>query len=329
MIETDVLIVGGGPAGATCAWALRRYGVDCIILDRESFPRPKLCAGWITQDVFIDLEIEAADYPYPLTTLTALYVSVRGARVRIPARQLAVRRIEFDDWLLRRADAPFHVHHVRKIERRHGGYSVDDAFFARYLVGAAGTHCPVARTFFETVNLRSPEAMIVTQEEEFDYPYPADGWYNACHLWFLEEGMPGYAWYVPKEGGFVNVGVGGKAVTLQTQGRTIHDFWDVLVARLRRSHLVEDYDFHPAGHAYYLREDRRQLRVGDAFIIGDAAGLATSDMGEGIAPAVRSGLLVAETIVAGGEIDVRTIRHYSQPPFLAQALLRAYDAARA
>ncbi len=325
MIQTDVLIVGGGPAGATCAWALHRYGADCIVLDREPFPRDKLCAGWITSDVLLDLEIEPEDYPHAMTTLSTLYVSVRGARVRLPGQQRAIRRIEFDNWLLQRADVPVYVHQARNIVRRDGGYVVDDTFFARYLVGAAGTHCPVARTFFEGINPRSPEALIVAQEQEFAYAYGEDGKGDACHLWFLEEGLPGYAWYVPKAGGIVNVGVGGKAETLSAQGKTIQDYWQLLVARLEKSKLVENYDFKPTGHAYYVREDERQLREGEAFVIGDAAGLATSDMGEGIAPAVRSALLVAETIVAGGEIDMEALRRYSQPPVFAQLLARAYS----
>jgi menaquinone-9 beta-reductase len=324
VIQTDVLIVGGGPAGASCAWALNRYGAKCIVLDRESFPREKLCAGWITSDVLMDLEIEPADYPHTFVTIPTLQISVRGARVRLPGQQRAIRRIEFDEWLLRRSGAPVHVHHARKIEQRDGGYVVDDEFFAPFIVGAAGTHCPVARTFFDEVNPRSPDALIVAQEEEFPYPYAEDGWGDACHLWFLEEGLPGYAWYVPKGDGIVNVGVGGKAVTLQSQDRSIQEHWELLVARLARIHLVEGYDFKPKGHAYYLREEERRLREGDAFVIGDAAGLATADMGEGIAPAVRSGLLVAETIVAGGEIDMDAIRRYSQPPVFAQILARAY-----
>ncbi|MCK4821330.1 FAD-dependent oxidoreductase, partial [bacterium] len=50
MINTDVIIVGGGPAGATCAWRLRQSNIRCIILDKQRFPRTKICAGWITPE---------------------------------------------------------------------------------------------------------------------------------------------------------------------------------------------------------------------------------------------------------------------------------------
>jgi flavin-dependent dehydrogenase len=322
--RADVLIVGGGPAGAACAWSLRRRGLDALILDRATFPRLKLCAGWITPEVLDDLEVELGDYPHALTTVRRLVVSVRGLRLRLPTHQLAIRRIEFDDWLLQRSGARVVRHHVREITQQNGGYVVDGEFFGRYLVGAGGTHCPVARTFFADVNPRTREALIVTQEEEFAYPHALDGPGNACHLWFLTHGLPGYAWYVPKAEGIVNVGVGGKAETLKRRGQTIKDHWAHLVVALDELGLVQGYDFAPKGHAYYVRQNTPQLRAGNAFVVGDAAGLATSDMGEGIAPAVRSGLLVAEAIATGQPIDVRRIRRWSQPRLIGRLLARGY-----
>ena len=47
----DVIIVGGGPAGSSAARQLVDGGYDCLVLDREQFPREKLCAGWITPEV--------------------------------------------------------------------------------------------------------------------------------------------------------------------------------------------------------------------------------------------------------------------------------------
>jgi len=46
----------------------------------------------------------------------------------------------------------------------------------------------------------------VPQEEEFRYDHTNQD----CQLWFLENHLPGYSWYVPKANGYVNVGVGGK-----------------------------------------------------------------------------------------------------------------------
>src|SRR6187549_857500 len=51
MDSCDVLIVGGGPAGSSCAWGLRESGLDAVILDQHDFPRDKICGGWITPEV--------------------------------------------------------------------------------------------------------------------------------------------------------------------------------------------------------------------------------------------------------------------------------------
>ena len=45
MDTCDALIVGGGPAGSTCAWKLRQAGLDVVVMDAAVFPRDKLCAG--------------------------------------------------------------------------------------------------------------------------------------------------------------------------------------------------------------------------------------------------------------------------------------------
>jgi menaquinone-9 beta-reductase len=324
MIRTDVLIVGGGPAGAACAWALRRQGYEVLILDRATFPRPKLCAGWITPNVLTDLAFNAEDYPYPLTTVKRLYVSIRGLKLRLPARLYAIRRIEFDDWLVQRSGAPVITHQARQIVQQEDGYTVDGAYFGRYLVGAGGTQCPVARAYFANVNRRDPKALIVTREEEFSHPYPRDGRRDACHLWFFEHKLPGYAWYVPKAEGIVNVGVGGNARTLKARGATIHRHWEILTNTLAELNLVRDYTFAPRSHAYYLREGARRLQVGNVFVAGDAAGMATADMGEGIAAAIQSGLHVAAAITTGSPIDVNTIRRWSQPWPIARLFARFY-----
>ena len=62
MDQCDVLIVGGGPAGSSCAWRLRNSGLKVAILDRQRFPRDKVCGGWITPAVFDELAIDPAQY---------------------------------------------------------------------------------------------------------------------------------------------------------------------------------------------------------------------------------------------------------------------------
>ncbi len=62
MDSCDVLIVGGGPAGSTLAWKLVKRGLDVVILDKHTFPRDKVCAGWITPATLELLQIDAEEY---------------------------------------------------------------------------------------------------------------------------------------------------------------------------------------------------------------------------------------------------------------------------
>src|SRR5512143_3525420 len=62
MTACDVLIIGGGPAGSSCAWQLRRAGLHVVVWDRRAFPRDKICAGWITPQILDELAIDPAAY---------------------------------------------------------------------------------------------------------------------------------------------------------------------------------------------------------------------------------------------------------------------------
>jgi flavin-dependent dehydrogenase len=112
VIRCDALIVGGGPAGSTCARELRRAGWDVIVADRAKFPRDKVCAGWLTPRVFELLELDPEEYRSTGLTLQ----DIRGFRTGLMGSDpletkysrvvsYAIRRCEFDDYLLRRSGA--------------------------------------------------------------------------------------------------------------------------------------------------------------------------------------------------------------------------------
>lgn len=321
MIETDVLIVGGGPGGSACAWRLTQNGAACAVLDQAEFPRFKPCAGWITPEVVRDVGLKPSEYPYSFTTFTSLRVNINDFSLRLPTRQHAIRRTEFDHWLLQRSGAPFYRHTVKTIREEGGAYIIDDRFRARYLVGAGGTYCPVYRSLFKAVSPKAREALIAAQEDEFPYQTPSAD----CWLWFWKD-LPGYAWFVPKAGGFVNVGVGAWAEKLKASGGSLKTHWERLVEQLDRLGLVRGREFRPSAHSYYLRQRLNAVRSGNAFIVGDSAGLATLDMGEGIGPAIRSGLRAADSILTGRPYTLDGIGRYSQGPLLGRAVLRLYRA---
>ena len=311
MTYFDVIIVGGGPAGSTCAWQLRRRGLDCLILDKARFPRLKLCAGWITPEVVTDLEMDVAAYPHRFLSFPTTQVHVFGVTAPLRSPQHSIRRYEFDDWLLQRSGASHIQHEVKRIDRRADRFVIDDAFECTYLVGAGGTGCPVYRTLFRAANPRARLLQVAALEHEL----PCDWQDGDCHLWFFAKGLPGYSWYVPKQDGYLNLGVGALAARLKRRGQHLGDHWEHFIAALRRRGLIPDaLAPSPSGYSYYLRDRVDIQRLGNAFVIGDAAGLATRDLAEGIGPAVRSGIRAANAITDGADYTIDAVPAYSLPP---------------
>ena len=108
MESCDVLVIGGGPAGSSLAWRLKNSGLDVLILDREKFPRDKVCAGWITPAVMETLQIDLEEYSarhllQPITGFRAGLMGETGMVTRYgKAVSYGVRRDEFDHFLLQR-----------------------------------------------------------------------------------------------------------------------------------------------------------------------------------------------------------------------------------
>jgi flavin-dependent dehydrogenase len=286
---------------------LQKKGVDCLLLDKQVFPRAKPCGGWLMPEVLEDLEIDPGAYPHNLMSFDSYHLHFKYLNLCLKSQQFAIQRHEFDDWLLKRSGVPVINHQVAHIREDSGYYVIDDLYKCKYLVGAGGTNCPVYRTFFKPVNPRARELQAVTLVEEFPYDCTDEN----LHLWFSINLLPGYAWYVPKSKGVVNVGIGTLTPRLQRQNDSIKSEWQRFIEKVAALSLVNNYQYNPRGYVYYLRSNVEVGRLGNAFVVGDAAGLATRDMAEGIGPAVKSGLLAAESITADKKYDLSLIKKYS------------------
>src|SRR5882724_3364834 len=160
----DVIVVGGGPAGSTCARFLARGGARVAVVDRAEFPRVKLCGGWLSTPIWDALALAPADYAGGLWEWHTCHVRYSGEDRALACRGWFIRRCEFDDFLLRRSGAELHLGvSIREIERDADGFWSVAGLRARHLVGAGGTHCPVARLCAP----RRPSGAVAAQEHEF------------------------------------------------------------------------------------------------------------------------------------------------------------------
>lgn len=303
MERCDVLIVGGGPAGSSCAWKLRRGGVDVLVLDKKAFPRDKTCAGWITPQVVETLEFDVADYAaggkrviQPLTGFRTGLVGGREVETHYGKPvSFGIRRCEFDHYLLDRSGARCRMGEaVRSLERTAGRWLVNGEIEAAMLVGAGGHFCPIAAR----LGAREDRLASVVAAQEIEFKAAADDLARGSvepevpELFFCDD-MQGYGWCFRK-GNFLNIGLG----RLDTRQLTRHvsQFADFL---RDRGKVRCDIPARFHGHAYQLYERVVPKLTDDGvLLIGDAAGFAYAHSGEGIRPAIESGLIAAEVILA-------------------------------
>ncbi|HEX7011467.1 MAG TPA: NAD(P)/FAD-dependent oxidoreductase [Steroidobacteraceae bacterium] len=316
MESCDVLIVGGGPAGSSCARSLRRAGLDVVVLDKAGFPRDKVCAGWITPQVVEELELDTAEYArgrvlQPITS----FVAGLGQH---PSRSVeygkivsyGIRRCEFDHYLLQRSGARLRLGEALfSLERVDDGWLVNDSIRASVVIGAGGHFCPVARSL--GAQLGKDERVIAAQEIEFEM---TEQQAEACsvsperpELYFCED-LKGYGWCFRK-GRFLNVGLGREGN--HRLGEQVHAFGRWLQAQGK---VPAEAPARYKGHAYLLYSHADRPIVGDRMmLIGDAAGLAYTQSGEGIRPAVESGILAAQILIeCAGDFSRERLRAYER-----------------
>ncbi len=300
MKQVDVLIVGGGPAGSTLAWALRDSGLSVTILDKQTFPRDKVCAGWVTPAVMEELQIDLDDYARgrTLQPISGFRVSQLGKKevethYHDKPVSYGIRRCEFDDYLLQRTATDRILGEAFKSMVWQGdSWLVNDQIQARLVVGAGGHFCPVARA--AGAKLGRHEKVVAAQEIEFQMT-PAQ--LEECQVnaevpeLFFTSDLTGYGW-VFRKGDYLNIGLGRE--DNHKLSDHVQNFCQFLKKQGKIPADTPD-KFH--GHAYLLYPHAiREVIKDGVLLIGDAAGLAYPQSGEGIRPAVESALLAAEVI---------------------------------
>lgn len=301
MDSCDVLIVGGGPAGSTCARKLLRAGLDVVVMDKKNFPRVKVCAGWVTPAVIQTLQLDTADYSRGRT-----FQPIKGFRIGILGRKqvenlydrvmsFGILRHEFDDYLLKRCGARLRLgEDFKTIEKIGARWRINGALEAGLVIGAGGHFCPVAR--FMGAKASGRETVVAAQEVEFEM---TEKQIRECkihpevpEIYFCED-LKGYAWCFRK-GNFLNMGLGREDSASLSEH--VKEFLKFAKAQSRVPQDTPE-KFH--GHAYILYGHTERELLGEGLmLIGDAAGLAYPESGEGIRTAVESGLLAAETIIS-------------------------------
>ena len=311
----DIIIVGAGPAGSTLARALEDSGKRVLIIDKQAFPRDKTCAGWVTPAVMASLDIDPGKYSVgrTLQPIRRFRIGMMGqSAVENDHRDIVsygIRRCEFDDYLLDRAECEKQLATpVKSINRNNGNWVINDQWQAPLLVGAGGHFCPVARLLGDGPGKH--ETVVAAKEVEFEMtPEQA----RACEargdtpeLWFCRD-LKGYAW-VFRKGSYLNIGLG------REDNHRLSDHLEAFVEEMKQSgRIPSDLPGRFKGHAYLLYAHANRPLVDDGvLLIGDAAGLAYTQSGEGIRPAIESALMAANVIKAATDYSALSLQSYGE-----------------
>lgn len=325
-LDTDVLIVGAGPAGTAAARVLAAAGRSVTVIDRAVFPRDKCCGDGLTTLALRELETLDFD-PRAVpswTTVDAAWVrSPSGREVCLPlegAGQFAAvtPRLELDNALLEHARAAganvLDGHGFVQVERQTDEWITFEAdgigtVRARYVIAADGMWSPVRKA----LGVGQPGYLGEWhgfRQYATNVTGPAK---DRLYVWFEPDLLPGYAWSFPLPDGRTNVGFG----LLRSGKRKVHDMKSIWPELLQRPHiraaLGPDAQMEGRHTAWPIpaRVDSAVLTSGRVLFVGDAATATDALTGEGIGQALLTGRLAAEAIIATGGLDAAaTRRHY-------------------
>lgn len=315
MESCDVLVVGGGPAGSSLAWKLRGAGLDVMVLDKSDFPRDKVCAGWVTPAVLKTLQIDCSQYGKDniLQPITGFQTGMMGGPDIVTEYgkpiSYGIRRSEFDNHLLHRSGARLQLGQpLKTLTRCDNHWIANDGIKTPLVIGAGGHFCPVSRLMGPDDGKRN--SAVIAQEIEFEMN---DRQQKECRikpdtpeLYFCDD-LKGYGWCFRK-GNYLNIGLGRQ--DKEGVSRHVESFRRFLIQKGRVSDIPSDFK----GHAYLLyKSGPRKLSDDGVMRIGDAAGLAYPQSGEGIRPAIESGLMAADVIIAAaGNYKKERLRLYAE-----------------
>lgn len=293
-IVYEVAIIGGGPAGATCAAFLATAGLRVLLLERSIFPREKVCGDCVNPlawEVLDHLGLREKVLACTHSVLEGVrFLGIDGTCVRVPLPQgatpeLGLTRARLDQVLLdhaRRCGVEIHEDATLKaLERRPDGWRLQSGagvFEASQIVAADGRNSTVARL----LGLMPPPLAMERIAVQTHLPTPA-GLGNDVLLHFVKEGYAGLA---PVGGNTANLCLVCRPSDLQSIKHWASHQFDLSSGQTWRSITP-------------LRRAPLPATGNRLWFTGDTARVVEPFTGEGIAYALRTGALCAEALLAG------------------------------
>lgn len=341
-IETEVLIVGGGPAGAAAGYWLAKHGHRSIIVERKHFPREKTCGDGLTPRAVKQInDMGLGDQLGQFHRFDGLRATAHGKELELhwpshpvfPQHGYVVRRRELDAMVAlnaQRAGATLLQGHealnpIFENDLENGrvcgaivtDHDVNETFEIRanYVVVADGANSRFGRALGTSRIKAWPYGTAI--RTYWESPRHDEPWIESALDVKDRDGnsMPGYGWIFPVGDGTINIGVG----LLSTFKR----FKEVNTTNLLNSyaHMIADrWGINPDQPQCKATSGKIPMggsvgpKVGTNYlVIGDAAGSVNPFNGEGIDYAYETARMAAEVLHdALGSGDASALQQYQQ-----------------
>lgn len=326
MKQTAVCIIGAGPAGAAAALQLAQWGIQCIVVDKATFPRDKVCGDGLSGKVITALtRIDPAiaerlqQYLHKVNSWGVTFVSPGRISMDVPYKPnynttddppigFVCKRIHFDQFLVdeikRRPEIEF-IEGVSldQYQLQPDGYLLSEAggsfqVKAAMVIVANGAHSSFTR-HVAGFTVEPAHHMAGVRA----YYQGVSGLHkdNFIELHFLKSFLPGYLWVFPLPNGEANVGIGMLSsavrkdkVNLKQLLTTTLEQDPILKARFSNAKAITPIE----GYGLPLGSKRRELAGERYLLTGDAAYLIDPFTGEGIGNGLYTGRIAAEHAAA-------------------------------
>ncbi len=310
----DIAICGAGPAGSTCALALKNSGLNVALIDKAVFPRDKICGDAVSsvtkrvlRQINPQYETELLQFEPKAYIKKAKLYSPKFESLEIEFSKVGhcIKRIEFDNWLFNLAirenkALTLHVGNAIKDIEQQENFNIKfdngKQISARFLIACDGAHSIAAKKIAGIKVDRKHYSGAVRQY----YQNVAGLTGDALEVYFLKDYLPGYFWIFPLANNQANVGFGMLSDTIaknkidlkKSLQHIIHQIPEV-AERFKNAQPMEDIK----GFGLPLGSKKYNISGNGYMLCGDAAALIDPFSGEGIETAMESGKFAAEQVL--------------------------------
>lgn len=330
--NTDVLIVGAGPAGASLGIHLRKLGISVTLIDAEKFPRDKICGDFVGPVALKELEqLGIANQFENANVINRSAVFLEGKQLieqefpsvpGVPAFGKVIPRLELDEKIINAAKKSGvqtleqcrlqnYTVYPTHVEAECNFNSSTHNIIAKLIVGADGSKSTVAKIL--NGKNHPSESKIIAVRAYFNN---ISGPPNRADLYFKEESFPGYYWLFPTGQNTANVGVGMVMETIPKSKNKLKEMLEDLIIsdnalhkRMQKAEITGKIEAWPLS----TFDPDIEYVADRVLLIGDAGGLVNSLNGEGIQYALLSGRWASETIdiaIQANDFGKQVLSHF-------------------